>query len=114
MTPNVDPWRTLGLAPGASADDVRRAYRRLAKANHPDAAGETALPRFLAIQAAYEQLVGASVRRAPAFERNVTAWRDHPALGALTALCRGDAALADVIRTVAATLERDRLMFNES
>ena len=65
MTPNVDPWRTLGLAPGASADEVRRAYRRLAKANHPDAAGETALPRFLAIQAAYEQLVGATVRRRP-------------------------------------------------
>jgi curved DNA-binding protein CbpA len=65
MTPNVDPWRTLGLAPGASADEVRRAYRRLAKANHPDAAGEAALPRFLAIQAAYEQLVGATVRRRP-------------------------------------------------
>ena len=65
MTPNVDPWRTLGLAPGATADEVRRAYRRLAKANHPDAAGETALPRFLAIQAAYEQLVGATVRRRP-------------------------------------------------
>src|SRR6476469_8473839 len=65
MTQQLDPWRTLGLAPGASADEVRRAYRRLAKANHPDAAGETALPRFLAIQAAYEQLVGASVRRRP-------------------------------------------------
>src|SRR4029079_12735068 len=65
MTPNGDPWRTLGLAPGATADEVRRAYRRLAKANHPDAAGESALPRFLAIQAAYEQLVGATVRRRP-------------------------------------------------
>ena len=31
-----------------------------------------------------------------------------PALAALTALCRGDAALADLIRTVAATLERER------
>jgi Meckel syndrome type 1 protein len=65
MTPNGDPWRTLGLAPGASADDVRRAYRRLAKANHPDAAGEGALPRFLAIQAAYELLAGPSLRRRP-------------------------------------------------
>ena len=34
---------------------------------------------------------------------------DHPTLAALTALCRGDAALADLIRTVAATLDRDRL-----
>src|SRR6266496_4427866 len=52
-----DPYRTLGLARGASLDEVKRAYRRLAKANHPDAAGSAALTRFLAIQAAYEQLV---------------------------------------------------------
>lgn len=58
MAANADPYRTLGLAPGASLDEVRRAYRRLAKANHPDAAGEAALPRFLAIQKAYEQLAG--------------------------------------------------------
>ncbi len=52
-----DPYRTLGLTPGATPDEIRRAYRRLAKANHPDAAGEKNLPRFLAIQAAYESLV---------------------------------------------------------
>jgi curved DNA-binding protein CbpA len=57
MTLDADPYRTLGLARGATIDDVKRAYRRLAKANHPDAAGASALPRFLAIQAAYEQLV---------------------------------------------------------
>ena len=34
---------------------------------------------------------------------------DHPTLAALTALCRGDAALADLIRMVAATLEREQL-----
>ncbi len=53
MAPQADPYRTLGLARGASTDDIKRAYRRLAKINHPDAAGEAALPRFLAIQAAY-------------------------------------------------------------
>jgi len=37
--------------------DVKRAYRRLAKAYHPDSAGEAALPRFLAIHEAYERLV---------------------------------------------------------
>ena len=56
MAPAADPYRTLGLARGASLEDVKRAYRRLAKVNHPDAAGPAALPRFLAIQAAYEQL----------------------------------------------------------
>src|SRR5439155_20131773 len=58
MASSADPWRILGLAPGATQDEIRRAYRRLAKINHPDAAGEAALPRFLAIQSAYEQLAG--------------------------------------------------------
>jgi hypothetical protein len=57
-----DPYRILGLARGASLDEIKRAYRRLAKANHPDAVGSAALPRFLAIQAAYEQLAEGSGR----------------------------------------------------
>jgi curved DNA-binding protein CbpA len=57
MTVDPDPYRTLGLSRGASLDQIKAAYRRLAKANHPDAAGEAALPRFLAIQAAYELIV---------------------------------------------------------
>ena len=57
---------------------------------------------------------GASSQRAPAIERNVAAGREHPALTALTALCRGDAALADLIRAVAATLEREPLVLNEA
>lgn len=56
MTPGTDPHRTLGLNPGATPAEIKRAYRRLAKAYHPDSAGERALPRFLAIQAAYERL----------------------------------------------------------
>ena len=58
--------------------------------------------------------IGASSQRAPAIERNVAAGRDHPALTALTALCRGDAAVAELIRAVAATLEREPLVLNES
>ena len=58
--------------------------------------------------------IGASLQRAPAFERNVEAGRNHPALTALTTLCRGDAALADLIRAIAATLEREPLVLNES
>jgi curved DNA-binding protein CbpA len=65
MTGSLDPWRTLGLTPGASLDEIRRAYRRLAKINHPDAAGESALPRFLAIQSAYEALAGPRRGRRP-------------------------------------------------
>ncbi len=58
MAPPIDPYRTLGLTSEASFDEVRRAYRRLAKANHPDTAGEAAAPRFMAIKAAYEAIAG--------------------------------------------------------
>jgi DNA-binding winged helix-turn-helix (wHTH) protein len=58
--------------------------------------------------------IGASSLRAPAIERKVPAGRDPPALTALTALCRGDAALAELIRAVAATLEREPLVLNEA
>ena len=53
-----DPYRVLGLPRGASLDEVKRAYRRLAKQHHPDSGGQRTLARFLEIQAAYEQLVG--------------------------------------------------------
>ena len=70
MAPDSDPYRTLGLTRDATLDEVRRAYRRLAKANHPDAAGEAALPRFLAIQAAYDTIAGPdSGRRRPGAAR---------------------------------------------
>lgn len=84
MANEPDPYRTLGLSPGASADDIRRAYRRLAKANHPDSAGEKALPRFLAIQAAYESLAGvggtrrSSGRASAARATPREAWRPDP------------------------------------
>ena len=63
MGPVPDPYRVLGLARGATLDEVKRAYRRLAKEHHPDSGGERALPRFLEIQAAYEQLVGPATGR---------------------------------------------------
>ena len=43
-------------------------------------------------------------------ERKGAAGRDHLALTALAALCRGDAALADLIRSVAATLKGEPLV----
>jgi DnaJ-class molecular chaperone len=53
-----DYYSTLELPPSASADDVKRAYRRLAQVYHPDKTGNDpyARARFGAIKEAYEIL----------------------------------------------------------
>ena len=53
-----DYYAVLGVKPGATDREVQRAYRRLAKANHPDAnAGDAAAEeRFKEISAAHEVL----------------------------------------------------------
>jgi hypothetical protein len=63
MTNEPDPYRVLGLPRSATTDEIRRAYRHLVKEYHPDSAGPAALPRFLAIQAAYELLAGGAAAR---------------------------------------------------
>lgn len=53
----MEPHAVLGLAPGASADEVTSAYRELAKRWHPDRApGAEAQARMVEINAAYELL----------------------------------------------------------
>ncbi|MGH7295510.1 MAG: J domain-containing protein, partial [Polyangiaceae bacterium] len=59
-----DSWRLLGLPPGADAAEIKRAYRRLARAVHPDLHPEATADerralalRFSAITAAYRALV---------------------------------------------------------
>ena len=52
-----NPYARLGLAPGASIADVKRAYRRLAMHFHPDHAGPGSLQTFMAVKAAYEWIV---------------------------------------------------------
>src|SRR3954465_14100880 len=78
MTAAGDPHRILGVPPGASQAEVKRAYRRLAKAWHPDTAGDAATPRFLAIQAAYERLTGESVSEGSRGARTSEPWRADP------------------------------------
>ena len=77
MAPVPDPYRILGLGRGATLDEVKRAYRRLAKEHHPDSGGERALPRFLEIQAAYEQLLASSGGGTRAGQARAGAARAH-------------------------------------
>ena len=58
--------------------------------------------------------VGSPTQSVAAVERKRADGPGHPALAALTALCRGDAALADLIRVVAATLEHERPVLHHS
>ncbi len=53
-----DPYTVLGVGRGASAAEIKKAYRKLAKENHPDrnADNAKALERFKEANSAYELL----------------------------------------------------------
>jgi curved DNA-binding protein len=52
-----DYYETLGVARGASAEEIKRAYRKLARKYHPDVSKErNAEARFKEVQEAYEVL----------------------------------------------------------
>ena len=53
-----DPYKVLGLSPGASDEEVKKAYRKLALQYHPDRnpGDEVAARKMQEINAAYEQI----------------------------------------------------------
>jgi curved DNA-binding protein CbpA len=54
LSPAGDLYAVLGLAPGATRPDVKRAFRALAHATHPDHGGDAG--DFRAVHDAYERL----------------------------------------------------------
>jgi DnaJ-class molecular chaperone len=60
-----DPYKELGVARNASADDIRKAFRKLAKAHHPDVNPDdkAAEERFKRVSAAFDLLGDADKRR---------------------------------------------------
>ena len=53
-----DPYKILGVSPNATDDEIKQAYRRLAKQYHPDRnpGDEEAAQKMQQINAAYEQI----------------------------------------------------------
>ena len=60
----TDPYKTLGIAKTATADEVKKAYRKLAKQHHPDLnpGNATSASKFKDISGAYDLLSDADKR----------------------------------------------------
>src|ERR1700741_1067042 len=79
-----DPCVVLGVARQASGEEIARAYRRAARASHPDGGGAGSAERFQGVSDAYEVL--SDPRRRAVYDRaHSLAWprTDDPRAGSV-------------------------------
>src|ERR1700694_2594304 len=64
-TPKHDYYETLGVPKNASADDIRKSYRKLARKHHPDLnpGDKSSEERFKNVKEAYDVLSDAKKRQ---------------------------------------------------
>ncbi|XP_024373351.1 chaperone protein dnaJ 8, chloroplastic [Physcomitrium patens] len=68
-----DPYSTLGLSPGATKHEIKKAYRRLALKYHPDVCeGNLCITNFQQINHAYETLLNNSTSQFGQFEDDLS------------------------------------------
>lgn len=84
-----DYYKILGISPAASADEVKKAYRRLALRHHPDknSGSHIAHLHFEEIREAYDTLIDKNKREAYNYERfyHFRYLRQKPMQSAVTA-----------------------------
>lgn len=68
-------YQVLGLDPGATPEEIKKAYRKLASKHHPDKGGDTA--KFQEIQQAYDGLMKGETEppREPGHSNNSSSYR---------------------------------------
>jgi DnaJ-class molecular chaperone len=59
-----DYYKILGVAPDCSQEDIKKAYRKLARGSHPDTCGEKDSSKFREVQEAYDAIGSADKRQA--------------------------------------------------
>jgi len=93
----ADHYKTLGVAENAGADEIKKAYRKLAKRYHPDRnkGDKTAEDKFKEVQAAYSVLSDDKQRREYDMMRKYGGFTGAPGGGGINA---GDFDFGDLFR----------------